>query len=184
MKTKLTLIMGLTLAVIMLSGCEKDEVKVDKSVTLGAQLNATVPGFYAVGENKTYTIAQAAADQGKIDLLCFFETVKDNNTCIASPGSGIKAIFTTDDKPDNWIIQNLTRFCQTTLTVAQFNAVQNGDMLIETSYDSENSNKKAKDVKVDDVWSFLTADNIHGLILVTDVKQGDNGYVTFKLKTK
>lgn len=175
--------MILPLAALLMSGCEKDDVKVDKSVTLGAQLNTTVPGFYAVGENKTYTIVQAAADPGKIDLLCFFETAKDNFTCIASPGSGIKGIFTTNH-PDDWSAKNLTMFCQTTLTVAQFNAAQNGDMLIENSYDSNNSNKKAKDVKVDDVWSFLTADGIYGLILVTDVKQGDSGSVTFKLKTK
>lgn len=184
MKRKLALVMMLPLAALLLSGCEKDNNKEDISVTLGAQSNATVPGFYAVGGNKTYTIVQAAADPDNIDIFCFYEAASDNNICLASPGSGIKDIFTDVNKPDSWSTKNLTFFFQTTLTADQFNAVQNGDSLIETSYDSDNARKKAKDIQVGHVWSFLTADGIHGLLLVTAVSQGINGSVTFTVKTK
>ena len=86
--------------------------------------------------------------------------------------------------PDNWTVKNTTFFFQTTLTAAQFEAVQNGDALIETSFDSENARRKAKDVQVGQVWAFKTQDGTYGLLLATAVTQGADGTVTFRVRTK
>jgi len=182
MKTRFVTLMVLPLVDFMISGCEKE--KEDPSVTLGAQANATVPGFYSVSLDKTYTMSQAADNTGVIDILCFYEAETGNNIALASPGSGITGIFTGDDMPDNWGIKNTTYFFQTTLTGTQFEAVQDGDVLIETSFDTDNARRKAKDVQVGQVWAFKTQNGTYGLLLATAVTQGTSGTVTFKVRTK
>ena len=166
----------------MISGCEKD--KEDPSVTIGAQANTTVPGFYSVSLDKTYTMSQAADNAAMIDIFCFYEAETGNNIALASPGSGIRDIFTGDDIPDKSTIKNTTYFFQTSLTATQFEAVQDGDALIETSFDTDNARKKAKDVQVGQVWAFKTQDGTYGLLHATAVTQGTNGTVTFLIKTK
>lgn len=182
MKKVFAILMLLPLMAAMITGCEKEPE--DISITLGAQSNPTVPGFYSVAQNKTYTMSQAADNPGVIDILCFYEAETGNNIALASPGSGIRDIFTGDDMPDNWTIKNTTYFFQTTLTADQFDSVQDGDALIETSFDSENARKKAKDVQVGQVWAFRTEDGTYGLLHATAVEQGINGTVTFLVRTK
>lgn len=182
MRTRFALLLILPLVAIMISGCEKE--KEDPSVTLGAQANATIPGFYSVSLDKTYTMSQAADNEVAIDMFCFYEAETGNNIALASPGSGIRDIFTGDNIPDNWVTKNTTYFFQTTLTATQFEAVQDGDVLIETSFDIENARKKAKDVQVGQVWAFRTQNGTYGLILATAVTQGTDGTVTFKVRTK
>ncbi|HNX83291.1 MAG TPA: hypothetical protein PKK03_02490 [Bacteroidales bacterium] len=182
MKTRFALLMILPLVAVMISGCEKE--KENPSVTLGAQANAAVPGFYSVSLDKTYTMSQAADNAGMIDIFCFYEAATGNNIALASPGSGIRDIFTGDDMPDNWGTKNTTYFFQTTLTATQFEAVQDGDALIETSFDTDNARKKAKDVQVGQVWAFRTQDGTYGLLLATAVTQGTDGTVTFRVRTK
>ena len=182
MKAKFALLMVLPLLAVMISSCEKD--KEDPSVTLGAQANTTVPGFYSVSLDKTYTMSQAADNSGVVDMLCFYEAETGNNIALASPGSGITGIFTGDDMPDNWTTKNTTYFFMTSLTATQFDAVQDGDALIETSFDSDNARRKAKDVQIGQVWAFKTQDGTYGLLLATAVTQGTDGTVTFRVRTK
>lgn len=182
MKARFALLMILPVVAVIMSGCEKE--KEDPSVKLGAQANTTIPGFYSVSLDKTYTMSQAADNSESIDIFCFYEAETGNNIALASPGSGITGIFTGEDMPDNWSIKNTTFFFMTALTQAQFEAVQNGDALIETSFDSANGRKKAKDVQVGQVWSFKTQSGTYGLLLATAVTQGANGTVTFLVKTK
>jgi len=182
MKARFALLVLLPLAAVMISGCEKE--KEDPSVTLGAQANTTVPGFYSVSLDKTYTISQAADNDEVVDVFCFYEAETGNNIALASPGSGITDIFTGEDMPDNWTVKNTTYFFLTSLTASQFEAVQNGDALIETSFDTDNARRKAKDVQVGQVWAFKTQAGTYGLLHATAVTQGTNGTVTFLIKTK
>ena len=182
MKKIFALLMVLPLVAVMISGCEKE--KEDPSVTLGAQSSTTIPGFYSVSLDKTYTMSQAADNSASIDIFCFYEAETGNNIALASPGSGITGIFTGEDMPDNWTTKNTTFFFLTALTQAQFEAVQEGDALIETSHDSANARRKAKDVQVGQVWSFKTQSGTYGLLLATAVTQGATGSVTFLVKTK
>lgn len=182
MKARFACLMLLSLAAVMISGCEKE--KEDSSVTLGAQANTTVPGFYSVSQDKRYTMAQAADNAAATDIFCFYEAETGNNIALASPGSGITDIFSGDDMPDNWTVKNTTFFFLTSLTAEQFESVQNGDALIETSFDADNARRKAKDVQAGHVWAFKTQDGTHGLLLATAVTQGTNGTVTFLVRTK
>lgn len=182
MKTKILSLIVLVSLLFAFASCEKkDEVKVI-SVNLGAQASTTVDGFYAVGEDKTYTMAEACPDSLVIDIFCFYEASTGNNIALASPGSGITGIFTGETAPEFWKHKNLTMFNITTLTAAQFDAIQDGDEIIATSYDAVNARKKAKDVQVDQVWAFHTEDGYFGLIKIKTVTQGTDGSVLFELK--
>lgn len=189
MKTKFLGIAAISfLLAFSFTGCKKDDPEPKKNIAkLGAQANTSVGGFLSVSEKKVYTMQEAFQKQEKIDILCFYQE-GDNNIAIAGPGSGIKDIFTGDAAPENWSVQNKTLFTKPTvdLTVADFDALEDGDAIIETYFNAEQTsgNKKAKDLKVNDIWTFKTAGNIFGVIKVTAVQQGETGFVEFEYKVK
>jgi hypothetical protein len=177
------LMLYLTVSALLIS-CDKDEEEEVKKATLGAQDNTSTGGFYSVSENKVYTMDQGFQNQGVIDILCFYEQANGNNIAIASPGSGITGIFTGASSVENWTTLNTTRFTKTDLTVAEFDALAETDLLIETSYDTANNFRKAKDLQLDDIYAFKTQAEAYGLFKVTEVVQGTDGSVAFEVKVK
>ncbi len=185
MKTRIFTLAALAFLFASFTACEEKEEVTETKVTLGAQENTATDGFYAVSENKTYTMAEAGDDQTNVDIFCFYELTETvlNYTCLASPGSNITGIFTGEDAPENWATTNVTMFYQTTLTADQFDAVQQEDALLYSSFVSADARKKAKDVQVDQVWSFKTSDDYYGLIKITAVNHGNDGTVSFEMKS-
>jgi len=186
MKTKYYTLLMVLCILFAITSCEKDdEVKITK-VTLGAQANTSTDGFYAVREDKTYSMTEASADQANIDIFCFYELSETvfNYTCLASPGSGITGIFSGENAPENWTTQNTTRFLQTALTTDEYDAVQENDALLYSLFlAAESTYKKAKNVQVGQVWTFHTADDYFGLIKITGVTAGEDGDVSFEMKS-
>lgn len=166
------------------SSCNKDDGPTVKTVRIGAQDNTSTGGFYSVSENKVYTQDAASQKQDVIDILCFYEAANGNNIAIASPGSNISGIFEGDSAPANWTTKNTTYFTKTTLTVEQFDALEETDQLIETSYDTANAYRKAKDLKVDDIYAFQVQAGTYCILKVTDVVQDSIGSVEFEIKVK
>jgi hypothetical protein len=169
------------------AGCEKDENDPadNKNIAkLGAQANTAIGGFLSISEKKVYTIDQAAQNQEKIDILCFFEV--GNDIAIASPGANITDIFGGGDTdPVNWTVQNETRYSQLeTLTQEEFDALKDGDAAIEALYNIDSNYRKAKLLSVDDVYAFKTANGTYGVLWVTDVTIGEEGYIEFEYKIK
>jgi hypothetical protein len=186
MKKYYYLMMVLMVGSFVFQACEDDEETPEAKIfTIGAQDNATAKGFYSVSENKQYAMDEAFNNQGVVDIFCFFEGERaPNNIAFASPGSGIDGIFTGDHAPENWTTQNTTYFCSTTLTVAQFDALEETDQLIVSSFNQDNAYRKAKDLKVDDIYSFKTQAGAYGLFKVTAVVQGETGSATVEFKIK
>ena len=184
MKKLFYFFMVLMTVTFFITSCDNDDEPEVKKATLGAQDNTVYGGFYSVSENKVYMMDAAAQNQAVIDILCFYEAEGGNNIAIASPGTGISGIFSGSDAPENWTTQNTTYFTKTTLTVAQFDALEETDDLIVTSFDAENAFRKAKDLKVDDIYSFKTQAEAYGLLKVTAVVQGADGTVTYEVKIK
>ena len=166
--------------------CNDDDDKTQDviKVTIGAQGNTASGGFYSVAENKVYTMDAAFQNQGAIDILCFYEAENGNNIAIASPGAGISDIFTGDSAPENWTTLDTTYYTKTNLTVEQFDALVETDQLIETSFDPDNSFRKAKNLIVDDIYAFQVQSGTYCILKVTEVVQGDDGSVTFEVKVK
>jgi len=184
MKNKLMLLLAVAAMTMMSTSCDKIKELDIVYLTLGAQGNTLKDGFLAVGEEKTYTMAEATDNQSVIDIFCFYEGGDSgNNIALASPGTGITGIFTGEDAPETWANQNTTYFILTSLTEEEFTALQEYDALIVSSFDELNARRKAKDLKAGDVWSFHTEDGYFGLLLVTNVVQGAQGKVTFTMKT-
>lgn len=181
-----------TVSLISIS-CEKEENEPSKLIVkMGAQSNTTIGAFYSIGQNKVYIQDLAAANQDTINLLCFYEhdTVNNyiNDICLASPGSGIRGIFTGETSPENWETKQLTTFTApaTEISVAQFDALEQNDAVIPSYYNSTLTSgiKKAKLLKVDDIYAIKTHDNMYGLFKVIAVEEGATGYVEFELKIK
>lgn len=159
--------------------------------TLGAQANTTIGGLYSIATETVYTLDQAFANQDKIDLLCFYEhdATHVNDITLSSSGAKITGIFGggTND-PANWTTLRTTLFTlpATTITTTQFDALHQNDPSIQGYYDITvtSGNKKAKQLLVDNIYAFKTADNVYGLFKVTNVVQGADGSVQVELKLK
>lgn len=172
------------------SSCKKDEdPEPQKNIAkLGAQSNASFGGFLSVSTKTVYKQADAFANQGKIDILCFYEEAGGNNIAVAAPGTGINGIFTGDSSPDNWTTTNQTYFTDpaTEITSAQFDQLKDGDAVIPGYFDESitSGNRKKKDMKIGDIYAFKTAGGIYGIFKVTDVAQGASGFMEFEYKIK
>lgn len=160
-------------------------------VKMGAQSNTSFGSFYSIGQDIVFTQDAASTHQDTIDLLCFYENVapsKINNITLSSAGANYTGIFTGTTSPDLWTVKRLTTFTPPAnpITTAQFDQLFQNDATIMSYYNSTitTSNKKAKDLKVDDIYAFKTHDNIYGLFKVISVTQNANGYVEFELKLK
>ena len=185
MKKSFYLLLFFAAAGILFVACNDDEDEPKNvTVTLGAQENGNIGGFYSVAGNKVYTQDQAYQNQSAIDIFCFYEESTGNNIALASPGTGITGIFTGESSVENWTTTDTTFFCTTTLTPEQFDALTTSDELIQTSFDSENARKKAKDVQIDAVYSIKIQSGEYGLLKITSVTQGTDGSVSFELKMK
>ena len=155
------------------------------AITLGAQNNTTIESFLSYSNNTTTKYFQAAAfaDQGNIDMFCFYEATAthQNFMTLAAPGSNITGIFTGATAPDFYTTKNVTYFVKTTLTPAQFDAVVN-DAVVMNSFDPSNKFKKAKVLTVGDVYAFLLQSGKYGLLKVTAVTGVEDGSLQMDVK--
>ena len=155
------------------------------AITLGAQNNTTIESFLSYSNNTTTKYFQAAAfaDQGNIDMFCFYEATAShqNFMTLAAPGSNITGIFTGATAPDFYTTKNVTYFVKTTLTPAQFDAVVN-DAVVMNSFDPSNKFKKAKVLTVGDVYAFLLQSGKYGLLKVTAVTGVEDGSLQMDVK--
>jgi hypothetical protein len=155
------------------------------TILVGAQDNATTESFLSFSNNQAtkYFQAQAFLNQDKIDLFCFFENTvtHQNMMSLGSPGSNITGVFTGATSPDNYTTKNLTRFYKTTLTAAQFDAVQNDAILLD-SYNAAESRKKASVLDVGEVYAIQTDSGLNGLIKVIAVSGEEAGTLEIAVK--
>ena len=155
------------------------------AVTIGAQSNTTEKGFLSFNNSAEtqYTQTEAFNHPADIDMFCFYENSDGhvNLMSLAAPGSNISGIFTGDTAPSNYTTKNVTFFVKTSLTAAQFDAVQN-EAVILASYDPANQFKKAKLLTVGDVYAFKLQSGKQGLYKVTAVDGTETGTVQIAVK--
>lgn len=164
---------------------DDDDSSPFKTVTIGAQDNTDMGGFYSFATEKVYTLADANTNQASVDLLCFYELTDShqNYTSLSSPGANIKDIFTGDDAPENWTTLRTTYMYEldaTVLSATAFDALIETDAMIETLFNAEDAKRKAKDLQVDDIYAFETEDGTNGIFKVVAVVGGETGYVQIK----
>ncbi|MGE0088349.1 MAG: hypothetical protein AB7S50_02610 [Bacteroidales bacterium] len=191
MKKTIYLLLFAFIATTTFVSCEDEEETKSPFITvkMGAQSNTTIGAFYSIEMNSVYNQAVAFTKQDTIDFLCFYEhdEINDriNDMTLASPGANITDIFVDDitTSPDVWTTKNLTKFQEPNpaMTVAQFDLLKETDAIIETSFDNTvlSGNKKAKLLAVNDIYAFKTHNNQYGLLKVTEVLEGNDGYIKF-----
>lgn len=153
------------------------------TVLMGAQDNVTVQSFLSLNNHSAtrYFQAEAFNNQEKIDMFCFYEDA--NMMALASPGTGITGVFTGTTSPENYTTKNLTWFVKTSLTAAQFDAVQN-DAIVLDSYDTDNDFRKAKLLTAGDVYCFKLQNGKYGLLKVIEVTGAATGTLEIAIKVQ
>lgn len=161
------------------------EIQSYGSLTIGAQNNTTEKGFLSFSNSAAslYTQDEAFNHQADIDMFLFYENTAShvNLMTLAAPGSNISGIFTGATAPDQYTTKNITFFVKTSLTAAQFDAVQN-DAIILASYDPNNQFKKAKLLTVGEVYAFKLASGKFGLYKVVSTQGVEDGTLEIAVK--
>jgi hypothetical protein len=155
------------------------------TILVGAQDNVATESFLSFSDNLAtkYFQAQAFLNQEKIDIFCFFENTvaHPNMMSMGSPGSNITGIFTGASSPDNYTTKNLTRFYKTTLTAAEFDAVQN-DAVILNAFNTDEARKKASVLAAGEVYAIQISSGLTGLIKVIAVDGEATGTLEIAVK--
>lgn len=157
------------------------------TILMGAQDNATTESFLSLSDNAATLYLQAAAfqNQSKIDIFCFYENTPthQNLMSLGSPASGITGVFTGATSPDNYTTKNLTRFCKTELTSAQFDAIGDDALLLD-QYKAADARKKASVLAVNDVYAFRIQSGLTGLFKVLEVNGDATGTLKIAVKVQ
>jgi len=157
-------------------------IPVNIVATIGAQDNTTDFGYYSVILHTNYNAADAQENSDKIDFLGAYDAT--NETHLVSPDANNLPEPYLSEMSD-WTSRNATLFCATTWSPDQFDYI-NRDYLLVSSFSTnpDNQKNKAKNLKVDDVYSFKTGGGKYGLFKVTSVTTGTSGKVSIEIKVQ
>lgn len=162
-------------------GASYDSVRYVPALTMGAQQCTTQGSFLDVRNMIVYFQEEAFNVQDSIELLYYYDPAGDYNT-ISSPNANIDAtIYTGATGLPFWTVKHESRFLETSLSAAQFDAVVNDSLLIAT-FDPINSKRKAKNLMSGEVYSFKTSEGKFGLFKVMNVTGAETGTVEIAIK--
>jgi len=162
---------------------------------LGAQSNANVGSFLDANSGTVYTIANAKSNAAQIDMAYLQGSASNNQGAVIGSlrDASVESVFSTSD--GSWSTRNNTRFKNTSLSEADFNAIGNGEgqKLIDayttgTQPDavngdqSEGSASRVNQLAAGKVFAFRTADGKEGLAHVASVDAGETGTITLNIK--
>lgn len=152
-------------------------------VILGAQSNSVYPEFYSLITRQTYNAAPAFQNQSLIDLVYYYDPITGDNNSIASPGANIDSTLFTGPWPiQSWSVKNTTRFEFTTITSAVFNSSNNDSLILSNTFPYASGKRKAKNLIVGNIYSFVTQSGKKGIFKVNDVSGMDAGSIKLSLK--
>jgi hypothetical protein len=151
-------------------------------IVLGFQKSLSKPGLISFSTNQTFNLDQAYVNQGKIDLLGYY----DNQTeaTLASPGSDIpEATFSGSRNPLLWTTRNTTKFLKINYTEAQFESVVNDVPILNLWSDSQ-AVTKATHIAKGDVFLFRLESGRKGMLLIRKVNAGEDGDIEFSVRVQ
>jgi hypothetical protein len=148
---------------------------------LGSYDSPTGSSFASI-DGTVYTMAEAFANQAKVDFLYWWGGTTDA-TLGAPDDANANLVFTGANGLPNWTTKkNATRFKATTLTVAEFDAITDGNVLATNAAGSDQT--RAGELVIDDVVAFITESGKHGLVKVTANTAGAAGDITIDVKVE
>ncbi len=171
---------------------DKDGNKAEKAFTVTVETGATpvnkysgvlfgsfndaIGSFYNSSENKVYTVAEAKANQAKVDLLYYFGA-QHKNTLAAPDDADVNAEISTFQL-NTWTTKNATRFLKGVVTAAQFDAIV--DDFDFPAFNDATAVSNADQLAEGDVVYFKTVAGKLGLAKVVNVtSRGDQATFDF-----
>jgi hypothetical protein len=160
------------------------EIEHVNSLVLGAQNNITTGNFYSFETGLIYSLAEAFNFQPKINLVYFYDLIETDANTIASPGANIdETVYGGEFGIANWTIRNTVRFkLESDLTVADFDRCMNDSLIVTNTFVFSSGNRKAKNLAPGIIYSFVTDTDRKGLLMVKEVRDMNDGQVTFDIK--
>lgn len=150
------------------------------SVKLGGQENDSLGGFISFSEDIIYMISTASTKQSLIDLIYYY--YGDDKNTIASAGANIEdGVFNSSKAPGSWETRRTTKFIKTSLELAEYEAIVVDSLLI-SSFNQTEAKRKAKELAVNDIYSFKTEDGRFGMFLVKDIIGEKEGMIEIAVK--
>ena len=147
---------------------------------LGAQ-NASAGSFLSTTNGLVYDATAANNKQDSIDFVYYYGgTYK--STIGAPDDKDVIAAHTGTANFSNWTKRNKTRFISSTLTAAQFDAIQNDKEM--TAISSTLSDTKMTDLAVDKVFAFKTEAGKIGFVKVKSLVVDAKGSITIDVKVQ
>ncbi|WP_375559589.1 hypothetical protein ACE193_17895 [Bernardetia sp. OM2101] len=172
-----------------------DPIAIDAfpAVLLGAQDNASTGSFLDANTGIVYTIANARANAAKVDMAYLQGSASNNQGAVIGSLSdaSVESVFSTND--GSWSTRNNTRFKNTSLSEANFNAITDGSELtaayaagtepdVVNGNQSEGSASRVNQLTAGKVFAFRTTAGKDGLAYVVSVDAGNTGTITLNVK--
>jgi hypothetical protein len=147
---------------------------------LGSYDNATGSSFASI-DGSVYTLAQAFNNQAAVDFL-YWWGASTSATIGAPDDANANLVYTGVNGLPNWTIKNATRFKSSSLTVAEFDAITNGMVLVTNATGADQT--RLGNLSVGNVFAFKTVTGKSGMIKVTDINTGAAGDITIDVKVE
>jgi hypothetical protein len=154
-----------------------------QDIILGSYASPTGSSFASV-DGTVYTLDQAKINADKVDFLYYYGAT--NHATLAAPDDAEAAtVFNEGENAlSTWAVKNPTRFKTTTLSSADFDAIQSSSQLVTAATLPTQPNlSDANDLAVGDVLAFKTVDETFGLIRI-DAIDGANNAGTIEITVK
>ena len=147
---------------------------------MGSYLSATGSSFASINGN-VYTMAEAFANQAIIDFL-YWWGASALATIGAPDDENANLVYTGPNGLQNWTTKNATRFKTTTVTATDFDALDDGALIIDAATESDQT--RIGSLAVGNVIAFKTVTGKHGLIKVVNINDGAAGDITIDVKVE
>lgn len=147
------------------------------AVLMGAQDNTTDGSFLDVSANNVMLQAAASVAQGSVDMVFYYGVTNKATICAPNDvtvGGGAASFALCE----GWTTKNPTKFGASTVTAAEFTAMNDDAML---SSISGLSASLMKDLAVGDIFAFTTVDDKNGLVKVSALTAAANGKITLDI---
>lgn len=158
-------------------------VQTRSNISMGGQTNSVLGSFFNYTTQQTMFLVAANADPASVDFI-YYSGSTNLQTFSAPDDAQVTQIF---QSISGWSVKNNTRFRRTTLTAADFDAINDGDP--STAIDNQattnvtNLGSLVNKLKVGDVIVFITAGGQDfGLIKVTAINGNASGDIKFDMK--
>lgn len=156
-------------------------ISVRPNIEMGAQDNSLLGSFFDFELQEVNKLNVANSAPQNVDFIYYYGNT-NKATFSAADDAQITQIFSS---VSSWSVKNPSRFRKSSMTVAQFDALTQGQPATEINNQATTGTfgTKVTDLKVNDIIVFQTAGaNDFGLMKVTELTAGTNNKIKFDLK--